>query len=255
MTDDVIEAALAGAKAALDIQDRLWVIGVARLADIPEIREFSEAEVREVIDLARETSDFPSGPAGYLPDGVTQELEEDYRLVSLAHPDAPHLQMKLGLGIAGFVAIGLTRTGNFGSGIVDPSGVLISDVESVMADVYTLALTAAVLLGYFGPIDMAFTLSDVGPGAQPSFYALDETTGRPVRTFSLSAPMEVIEDSTALTSESTNETLLADLLALVARFTATIDSAPQLMESRFAGSTIRDRDPLGQARSHKAAGH
>lgn len=68
---DVIEAALAGAMAALDVQERVWAVGVAHLVDIPEIREFSDEEVKLVIDLAQELADFPSGPVGYCREAPT----------------------------------------------------------------------------------------------------------------------------------------------------------------------------------------
>lgn len=250
---DVIDAALAGAKAALDIQERAWVIGVAHLVDIPEIREFSEGETQLIIDLARELADFPSGPVGYLPFDLEQELEEDYRLITLTHPSAPHVEMKIGLGIAGFVAVGLTRGGYLGSADLVPSGLLVSDVESVMADVYTLTMTAAVHLGYLGPIDMAFVVSEEGPGAAPVFYVVDEASGAPTPAHALEVPLDVVTHRTELTPETTAPDILNDLAALAARFTATVGSDPQLVEARFAGEIGGPLDPIRVAQQRKAA--
>lgn len=250
---DVIEAALAGAMAALDVQERVWAVGVAHLVDIPEIREFSDEEVKLVIDLAQELADFPSGPVGYLPGGADRTTEEDYRLITLTHPGAPHLQMKIGLGIAGFVAVGLNRSGHFGGGENLPSGVLLSDVESVMADVFTLSMTAAIQMGYFGPIDMAFAISPEGPGATPAFYALDGATGEPALTRTFDTPLPVVPHRTELSVEVTAESVLADLSELATRFAHMVGSAPQLVDNRYAVELADDADPIRIAHERKAA--
>lgn len=122
-----------------------------------------------------------------------------------------------------------------------------------MADVFTLSMTAAIQMGYFGPIDMAFAISPDGPGATPAFYALDEATGEPALTRTFDAPLPVVPHRTELSVEVTAESVLADLSELATRFAHMVGSAPQLVDNRYAVELADDADPIRIAHERKAA--
>lgn len=213
--DDLMEVALGGAMDQLDTENRVWLLGLGHLTTIPPVREFSEAEVRQVIAMSREFSEFPTGPVRYSQGGYHEHLEPfGYRMVTLSPPSAPHLEMKFGLGIAGFVAVGLTRSGHLDNGDVEPAAVLLSDFESVMADTYTLAVASALLLGYTGTVDVMFTVSAEGPGRMPQFFHLDDETGELRRAPSRIGPMEPVRHQFDLSPETTGKDVHLDLYGI-----------------------------------------
>lgn len=230
MTEDVLTGAIEGAKAALDTDERLWIVGVAHLVDVPEVREFTADEVNSVIDLAMKHTQFPNGPVGSLVDGFTQTSNPDYRLITLRSDAAPHLEMQLGLGISGYVAVGLTCSGNVGDGVVHPAGVFLSDFESVLADTYSLAVAAAVQLRYLGPIEMVFDLAYDAPQQPFAFYALDEDTGRTICVRDGVSEFSELRHRLLLSASSTPYSLHQDLNALGQRFVDQVGwDGPQLV--------------------------
>lgn len=248
MTADMLGVALQGATAALDCAERIWLVGLARLTEVPETREVASEEVQQVIAMCQEMGTFPSGPVGYLPDGYRVDSGDGYRSVSLSSESAPHLEMKLGIGQAGFVALGLTRTGRFDRGYELPSGVLITDMESVMADVYILAIATTALLGHLGRVDMVFAVSGDGPGRTPSFYALDEDDGSMVCTGQLSSPLPPLRHSFELTPDTGAESIHLDLYAVARRFAQSVGAADAQLVTQSLGDQEAYRDnPLTTA--------
>lgn len=230
MTEDVLTGAIEGARAALDTEVRLWMIGVAHLVDVPEVREFSADEVNSVIDLAMQHTQFPNGPVGSLLDGFSQTLNPEYRLITLHSDAAPHLEMQLGLGISGYVAVGLTRSGDFGGGVRHPSGVLLSDFESVLADTYSLAVGAAVHLNYLGPIEMVFDVAYDAPQQPLAFFALDEATGELMCISEGVDDFPELRHRLVLSASSTPYSLHQDLNELGQRFVDQVGwDGPQLV--------------------------
>lgn len=145
---DILTVAVASASDALDTQRRPWLLGVAHLVDHPLSGEFSEESVQSVIDIAMATVQSPSGPVDFIPSVFAQTLNTDYRMITLAGDAAPHLELKIGFGIAGVVAVGLTRSDVLDDGSTRPGAVVLTDLESVLADTVTLAIGSAIELGY-----------------------------------------------------------------------------------------------------------
>lgn len=250
MTHSVIDVALDGARAALDTDERIWLIGIGRLVGVPPTREFSAEEVAGIVSLTQHTSGFPTGPFGYIPEGFRQELTSEYRYVSLVSPSAPHLQMQLGLGHGGFAAAALTRSGTFDDGAYMPSAVLLTDMESIMADVYSLAITTAVYVGYIGPVEMGFVVSNDGPGATPDFFALDEDSGELTCTAAFDRPLEPLYHRYEFTEDSTAASVHDDLIAVATRFAARIGvDGPQLVARAASNKLDYINDPIKIART------
>lgn len=215
MTEDILDVALARALADLDISRRLWLIGVAHLAGVPETAEFTADEVKGIIERAAGVTGFPTGPVGFAPGGYAQQAAPDYRKVTLSGgAAAPYLETQLGLGIPGFVGVGSTRSGRFEDGHVEDGAIVLTDYEAVLADTFVLSLTAAVHLGYHGPINMAFTVGHAIPGVTPMLYVVDEDTGRRRRQHVLLEELPVFKHTLVFTEESTPYLIHRDLDAL-----------------------------------------
>ena len=158
MDDLLLKESLGRAAGALGAEQKVWLYGMAHLLNLPVESQPTDDDFVDVLVRAQADSDFPSGPVAYIPNGFTQEVEPEFRMVTLRSPAAPHLEMKVGLGIAGFVAVGLTRSDTFEDGRVRPAAVLLSDFESVLADTYALVAATAAAAAYTGPVEVAFTI-------------------------------------------------------------------------------------------------
>lgn len=176
---DMLPIAIDGALKLMDTDRRPWILGVAHLADISvDAPAFDAETIDSLLAVASRTVQFPSGPVDFVPGGYDQTLEEGFRLITFRSDAAPHLQQKIGLGVAGLVAVALTRSDVFDDGSVRPASVLLTDAESVVADTYILSLAVALELDYAGPIDFAFLIASDGPGEGLSVFAMDEETGK-----------------------------------------------------------------------------
>lgn len=217
----------------LGADKKLWLFGMAHLSDLETSDGPSDDDFVQVIEAAQRESGFPSGPVAYIPNGFTQEVEPDFRMVSLRPPGALNLEMKLGLGIAGFVVVGLARDDLFEDGVTRPGGVLLSDFESVIADTYALTAATAEATAYTGPVDVAFTILR-GENLPPcTLYSLDHETGEFVvenselRRFEpLTASYVITEPVSAAGSAHMSESMNKVASRLARRFN---QSRPQLL--------------------------
>lgn len=235
MDDQLLAVALARAAEALGFNERVWLYGMAHLVDLPVESEPTDDHFVRVIDAAQAESDFPSGPVAYIPSGFTQEVEPEFRMVSLRPAAAPHLEMKLGLGVAGFVAVGLTRSDMFEDGASRPAAVLLSDFESVISDTYALTVATATEASYTGPVELAFTILRGEALAPSTLYSLDPETGEYVvensglhRFEPLTARFELTEPLTGGASPEVTTSLDKVARKLARRFN---QSRPQLLGS------------------------
>lgn len=251
MTDELLIASADIAAGELDAERRVWLVGVAHLADVPEIREMAPGEVTEIIHVANTTVDFPSGPVGFVDGGFTVEDNPDYALLTLASASAPHLELKLGLGMAGFVAVGLTRTDVLDDGSHWPGAVLLSDVESVLADIVQLGIAAALRIGYWGPINLLIKVADRRPEASLSVLTVDEETGRAVLLRELpSGESPTVLGTMSYTAESTPRSVHAELRAVAEQLATQFGAPePQLIVSVLDEQDFRyDDEVLGPLR-------
>lgn len=180
MSAELLAVAVQATADVLDTHRRAWLIGVAHLAGLPPETEFGQQDAREVLDVAGRTSAFPSGPVSYVDGGYEIASHPDYLGTTVRGPSAPHLELQLGLGTAGFVAVGFTRTGILDDGTECPGAVLLSDCESVIADTWTLAIGAALQIGYRGRIEACFAIAYTREDETVPIFALDDDTGVPV---------------------------------------------------------------------------
>lgn len=173
---DLLSYAVQAASGILDTGRRTWLLGAAHLTEQPLDSTLDAELVRQVIDLATRTTQFPSGPLDFIPKGFQQEINVDHRIVTLSSEAAPHLQLKIGFGDAGILAIGLTRTDVLDDGTRHPGAVVLSDLESVAADAVIIAVGSAMALGYWGPIDFYLTVRDDRPGQDLTLFGIDDET-------------------------------------------------------------------------------
>lgn len=246
LMSQLIDIALDGAAEALDPAVRPWILGVAHLVDTsPEQEAFDPATIESVLDLASRTVQFPSGPVGFVAGGYESRPEPDFQLVTLSSAKAPHLELKIGLGIAGFVAVGLTRSDVFDDGVTRPAGALLTDMESVIADTYTLSIASALQLGYVGPIDYGFTVAYDGQGRGLTLYTLDEATGRPVEVVTDGARMAPSVGRITYSPEKTLVEAHMDVYEMARGLLARYDRTPQLIDLPGRSGDGYDGDPLG----------
>ncbi|WP_168582465.1 hypothetical protein [Gephyromycinifex aptenodytis] len=230
MSTDVLDEALVGAAAAVDVHNRIWILGVGRLVEAYDAPEFSEDDLRQILSVAADSVVFPSGPVRYLPQGYQQQVQPEYRLITYSSPQAPHLQMTLGLGASGFAAVALTRSGVLPTHEHDPCAVLLTDLESILADTFTLSVTTAAYTGYFGPIEMAFAVSGDGPGSTPNVYTVDGESGELICAARFDNPLPPLYHGSELTADSTIESLYTELLDVAAQAAQLIGvDEPQLL--------------------------
>lgn len=233
MDEIILTAALERAAEALHADEKLWLYGMARLVDLPMDSEPTDADFVRVIDAAQAQSDFPSGPFGYIPSGFTQEVEPEFRMVSLHADAAPHLDVKIGLGVSGFVAVGFSRSDTFEDGIRRPGGVLLSDFESVLADTYALTVATAAEIGYTGPVEVSFTILRGEELPPCTLYSLDPETGDFLVENSRLSRFEPLMDEFVITApldDAPSEEVEASLDAMARRLARRFNqNRPQLL--------------------------
>lgn len=236
MSEEILRFALDGAAERLNTGDRPWLVGVAHLAEMPlDAGEFAPEAVQSVIDIARSTVGFPTGPLHYSPsEAVVVEANPEYQLIRVRSDDQPHLEMQLGLGIAGFVALGLTRSDVFDGGSSEPGGVIIADLESVIGDLVVLAIGSALELGYRGPIDLAINVVDTRPGVELVYYAIDDETGGLVRADVGGRPFEPLLDRLMFLDDTGPRDVHAAMRQIAVRLSGQFGVGPQLVSEVLA---------------------
>lgn len=180
MTTDAMTQAIYDAAGHLDIGGRAWVIGIGRLVgneadDIPD-----EALMRRILEEAYDSEEFPAGQLAYVPDREPVRVNPEFHMVTVSHatPDGePFLELKIGFGIAGFVAVGFTRSGRLGDDRVEPSHVLLADVEASIVDVGHLLTLLAQHRDYVGECEVIISVASDVPGRPVRLRAFDETVG------------------------------------------------------------------------------
>ena len=238
--DDVVAAsALAGADEALDTDARLWILGLAHITELNARNPPLVDEIEQVLDLCRSSMDFPAGPVRYHAQGWELIEAETFRALVLTPPEAPHLQLRIALGRDGVVGVAMTRSGR-ADGVDDPSAALLTDLEAVLADLYSVTLTVALTVGRRCPIDMRLLIPENGPGATPTYYAPDDQTGELVPLRRNKKPFKPIDHRYEITAETTPEQVDEDLVALATAMAKQIGArAPYLVTHRRPLATIR----------------
>lgn len=177
-TKDLLEASLDEALTLLDVDRRAWIVGVAHLSDLPLDHPVPDLNtIGAVFGWAREQGLFPTGALNYVADADATLLAKDIVTMTFRHKDSDggdFLEVMVGFGAAGFVALGMTRTGNLGRERGRPADVLVTDVEAACLDLGVIGTLTAQMLGYTGPIDMGLSLSDQIPGRPLCLRSFDE---------------------------------------------------------------------------------
>ncbi len=171
--------ALAVATTLLDTDRRAWVIGIAWLAEEGRGRRPQAEDVDPVLRACRETEEFPCGAMGYVTMDGEPEINETYRMAAMHHrrDGADYLDIRIALGVEGFLGYGFTRSGVLADGPGQPNHVLLSDVEATIADLAMLSAFSAAHLGYQGPVETVIGISWTGEPEPLRLRALDPETG------------------------------------------------------------------------------
>lgn len=245
MTDDVLVAALGLAADLLDTDERTWVVGAVHLADLPlDTPALSDEKVRSVLEIATTTVEFPSGPISYLGPEYELDLHSNHRLVRIHGGEhAPHLEMQIGFGVSGFVALALTRSDVFDDGSVHEGGIPLADLESVIADTYVLAIGAGLAQAYTGRLEFAFNTFDSRPGVTPVAYTIDEDTGGLVPAL-LQDGFVLTRGSTVVDETMTPRSAHTDIHRMAEVATRRFGVAPQLTSLLDDSNEAYSSNPL-----------
>ncbi len=220
MSDQTLEAQFGAAAGRLDAQERAWAVGIGALTRFSG--HFETAELRPVIGRAFDAGDFPSGPFPFTPaqtefsgDGRGEEAVARFELSSQRQ-----FEYRVGLTPGGLLSVALTRSGRLDDGSVEPSHVLLSDVESVLSDTLVLLECLAGELEYAGPRRLLIGLVSDVPGRPLELRAYDEDGGdalRPAAGYNEFSPIEV-EYPGRLDAEQTERLLWETALAISLAF-------------------------------------
>lgn len=180
MTTKAIAQAILDAASFLDVQSRAWVVGVGRLVgnegdDVPD-----GALIRRMLEEAYDSEEFPAGQLAYVPDREPVRVNPEFHMVTVSHATEdgePFLELKIGFGIAGYVAVGFTRSGRMGDEQVEPSHVLLADVEAIIIDVAHLLTLLAEHRDYAGDCQVIVSVASEVPDRPVRLRAYDETIG------------------------------------------------------------------------------
>lgn len=245
MTNEATFEALDLAAAFLDTSKRAWIVGVAHLSDLPlETEALSEEKVRSVLEIATSTVDFPSGPISYIGPGFPLDWGGFHSLVTVTGGEAaPHLEVQIGFGQSGFIAFALTRSDVFDDGSVHVGGVPLTDLESVVADTYVLAVGAALAYGYTGPIDIAVDTYDTRPDVTLVAYAIDEDSGA-LEPAPIQEGFTRVTGSTRFDENMTPRSAHADIHNMAMSATAPFGVLPQLTSLLDASNEAYSSSPL-----------
>lgn len=174
----LLQASLGEAARLLDVDRRAWILGVGHLRDVDPARPMPPLDrFGAVFAWAREQGLFPTGALNYVGDAEASLLAQDIATLTFRHKDDrgdDYLEVMVGVGIAGFFAVGMTRTGNLGSETGRPADVIVTDVEAACADLAVVGTLAGQMLHYEGPVDMALSISDEVPGHPLRMRSFDE---------------------------------------------------------------------------------
>ncbi|MDO5629133.1 MAG: hypothetical protein Q4G43_12510 [Mobilicoccus sp.] len=180
-TLDALHVGLDGAIDLLDTERRAWIIGVGWLSGVAPTREAPDvATVDGILAWTRTTSLFPSGAMRFVEDDQVEFLAADVSSMKYRHRDPrgqDFLEVLAGFGPYGFVATGMTRSGNLGAERDKRSHVLLTDLEATCVDLLVLSRAAAEAYHYDGPIDLLVGVSSLVPGEQLALRCFDPATG------------------------------------------------------------------------------
>ncbi len=179
--------------AVLDTDARAWVIGVGQLVDCADRRPVT-ADV--VVQRALTAGLFPAGPFGIAPELVEFSYAESGALdtAALGAAGAPSFEARVVVEARG-IAVALTRSGRLDDGSVEPTHVMLSDVEAVLVDIVELVLAYAGETGHAGTARVRVGIECAVPGRALELRVYDEWCGdnlRPAAGYSRFDPVEVI---------------------------------------------------------------
>lgn len=223
---DLMSVAMDSAISKLD-PDRVWLVGVVRLVDTPAEVDFTVEQAEQVIDIARLTTQFPSGPFDFIPGGYTLVSNPDHRIVTLRSDDVAHLEASFGFGPAGIVATAFSRGDVLDDGSTVPGAVVLTDLESVVADTVIIGCAAAVALGYVGEMEAMIGIG-APEGKELTFLAIDETHGGLTTVGHDVEEFRPVRDTFHFTLETAAPEAHAFLLGLGTEAAAQLGAVPQL---------------------------
>ncbi|MCB1252410.1 MAG: hypothetical protein M9891_03960 [Austwickia sp.] len=178
MTQELV-GLYARAVAALDTDTRAWVVGVALLE---ELAGPVPIPVGRVLERAIADGTFPSGPFAVAPGEVDVELAADGRSAEATLEVAGERSYQARAGLDGRgVSAALTRSGLLDDGSVEPTHVMLSDVESVLVDIVAIAESLAAEIGYFGAVRVMVGIACAVPGQNLELRVYDELCGDNLR--------------------------------------------------------------------------
>lgn len=164
----------------LDTRDRAWVVAVARLVGREDDPIPSVDHLTAVLAGLESRGDFPSGPFRYVDAEVTRDLHDVYRAArrQVDVDGEPYLDSVVGFGHAGFLAMGLTRSGRIAEDEPQqPTHVLLADVESIIVDMRAFAEEAALDAGHVGRVEVLVGIACEVPDQPLMLRHLDQATG------------------------------------------------------------------------------
>lgn len=182
--------------AELRPRQRVWIVGVARLTDLEDLGKVTSDDALRLVEDARELGFYPLGRAAYLPESLTPAVvPEEYAAAGLETSQGEHYDYRgvIGLGTCRDLAV----AESYRLQVDDRDGVLLSDVEAMVADLLTLAYVRAMHVDYRGRIDMLVTLADDGVSHDPGLWRVDEASGAELPTGRHTSDFGTITFSTA----------------------------------------------------------
>ncbi|MDO5627167.1 MAG: hypothetical protein Q4G43_02490 [Mobilicoccus sp.] len=248
---DLMTVAMDSALEQLD-PDRIWLMGIVRLNDTPLDVDFTAEQAVEVIDLARVTTQFPSGPFDFIPGGYTLVNNPDHRIATLHSDEVPHLEASFGFGPGGIMATGFSRGDILDDGTPAPGAVVLTDLESVIADTVVLGCAAAVTLGYTGPMEAMIGIG-APDGATLTYLEVDDMQGGLVALDRDVEEFRPVRGTFAFTLESVARDAHVFLLELSTQAAAQLGTVPQLTPMLSDDAVQYEGGPLHH-RLEEAAG-
>lgn len=175
----------------LDTDARAWIVGVGLLSELTNPPPVS---IHRVLEHAASRAQFPSGPFAVAPGVVEVEMSADGLRAgaTTGTRGQPVFEGRIELhGPA--LSVALTRSGVLDDGAVEPSHVMLSDVEAVLVDLVELMEAYASECAYAGPTRVHVGIESAVPDRPVELRVYDELCGdnlRPAAGYSHFTPID-----------------------------------------------------------------
>ncbi len=164
----------------LDIERRAWVVGIARYLEAPSDLTIGAQELREILDSAYASGEFPVGAGGYVCHEVSIEVLPSHSQATLrasADDGSDFIEYQVGFAPNAYLGVAMTRSGHFPGFAKAPGHVLLPDVEGVVLDLAVLLDHAGRVLELGGPTHFAVEILSEIRGHPLRLRCLDVETG------------------------------------------------------------------------------